>query len=178
MGTYNGLNCIHKNGSIERYNLPILPGENELGNIITSLLLDSQGLLWVGTVTHGLNIFNTKTKTFTSFRHDSKDVTSISTNYVFSLFEDSNKNIWVGTYSGLNKMISHKSESGKTDYSFQRYFKSDQGEFQIRDNVFSIYEDQENTMWIGTNEGLIGYNKNSGEVSIYNESSALPSNVI
>lgn len=178
VGTHNGLNCIKEDGTVAHYDLPILPDENEQGNIITSLLVDKKGWLWVGTITHGLNLFDNKTKIFTSFRHDPDDSTSLTTNYVVSLFEDRQGTIWVGTYSGLNKLTLLSPSAGQPQVSFQRFLPTTSGRFQTNDNVFSIYEDSRNNLWIGTNTGLIRYNKDTRALTKFDESTGLPNNVI
>ncbi|MCB0284140.1 MAG: histidine kinase [Calditrichaeota bacterium] len=177
VGTHNGLNCIRTDGSVSHYDLPILPDENEQGNIITSLLVDKNGWLWVGTITHGLNLFDTKTGIFTSFTHDQNDSASLSTNYVVSLYEDRQGTIWVGTYSGLDKLMLMSPSSGQPQVSFHRFLATVNGG-QITDNIFSLYEDSRNNMWIGTNAGLIFYNRKDKTTRKFDETTGLPNNVI
>ncbi len=178
VGTYDGLNSIDKNGGIKHYNLPLLRFETEQGNIVTSLLIDNRGWLWVGTITHGLNLFDLNSKVFNSFKYDPSDSASINSNYVVSINEDRDGNIWVGTYRGLNKLVLLSPSSGQPQVSFQTKFFTSSGLIEITDKVFAVYEDFENNVWIGSNNGLIRYNKKSLKVKVYNESDGLPNNLI
>jgi ligand-binding sensor domain-containing protein len=178
IGTHNGLKRINENYDFEQFNLPLLAFENERGNIITSLLLDHRGLLWVGTITHGLTLFNPTSKIFTSFTHNNDDSTSISSNYVVSLYEDGDGSIWVGTYSGLNKIIFLSPSTEQPQIAFQRKLRTAKGYLNINDNVFSMLQDAQKNFWIGTINGLIKYNPENLTVIKYHVSDGLPDNLI
>lgn len=68
-------------------------------NLITSLLQDRQGFLWVGTK-EGLNRFDGYH--FVNYHFDPFDSLSISGNHVLSLVEDRAGRLWVWTIGGLN----------------------------------------------------------------------------
>jgi len=59
--------------------------------------------LWIGTDGGGLDLFNKKTKRFTSFQHEVGE-NSISNNSVGDIREDAAGNLWIGTSSGLNHL--------------------------------------------------------------------------
>lgn len=59
--------------------------------------------LWIGTYTGGLNLLNTKTNKVKVFRSVSSDVTTIDGNSIYSIYKDSNSDIWVGTMWGMNR---------------------------------------------------------------------------
>ncbi|MDX2432413.1 MAG: ATP-binding protein [Bacteroides sp.] len=68
---------------------------------LKSVLIDSRGHLWVGTVEDGL--FHSipdstgQFRSFTNYLPDSEDPSSIHASYVAALFEDSQQRLWVGT---------------------------------------------------------------------------------
>ncbi|MGB6268693.1 MAG: two-component regulator propeller domain-containing protein [Olleya sp.] len=61
---------------------------------IITLLKDSDGFLWIGTQ-DGLNRFDGDS--FTIYRNNQEDPSSIIDNYINVLLEHNNKTIWIGT---------------------------------------------------------------------------------
>jgi len=116
---------------------------------VNTILQDRTGYLWFGTQ-DGLNKYDGFT--FTIYRHDASDSTSISDNWISSIFEDSKGVMWICTYSGgLNRydpenecFIRYRHESGKPS--------SISG-----NNVTSIVEETSSVYWVGVWGG--GLNK-------------------
>ncbi len=107
------------------------------------ILEDRDGTLWIGTY-DGLCLFDRDRQTVTSFLHNDRDKTSLSSNVINTLFEDSNGNLWVGTIGGLNKL-------DKKRHTFQV--------FQVKDGlpsdaVYGILEDERGFLWISTSNGI------------------------
>src|SRR5205823_14094395 len=76
---------------------------------------------------------------FTNFT--TKD--GLSSNYVWSIFEDSGHNLWFGTYGSLNRFQNGKFINARQDKSL------------AINNVSYFYEDHDHTLWMGTaGEGL------------------------
>jgi ligand-binding sensor domain-containing protein len=71
-------------------------------NNIETLFFDSEGFLWIGLKTGGVDIYDPKKETFTPLNHFiSEKVPS----RVITIMEDSRKNIWLGTWEeGLYKL--------------------------------------------------------------------------
>ena len=69
---------------------------------VKSVIVDSDGDLWVGTE-NGLNKLNYGTGEFIHYFHDPQNQNSISSNFITSICEDLNGNLWIGTWSGLDK---------------------------------------------------------------------------
>jgi ligand-binding sensor domain-containing protein len=112
---------------------------------IFTILQDKKGFLWFGTQ-DGLNKFDGYQ--FTVFKHNPADSSSISDNWITSLYEDHLGNIWVGTSGGgLNKFdpitqrFIHYSEQ-ENDPTNQNY-----------NRVQSVIEDRDGTIWMGTDGG-------------------------
>ena len=109
---------------------------------INAFFCDSKGTLWVGT-DDGLSIFDTKTNTFTNFRHDDKK-NSLSNNTISDILEDHLGNIWVCTLGGLD-VIDPKT------HHFTIY--------KIKDGLPNEYtqailEDDKGMLWVSTNNGI------------------------
>lgn len=83
------------------------------------------------------------------------EIGSLSDNTVISLCKDHNSNIWIGTWVG-----------GVDYYSyFSNYFQFHIARKDITRPIYSYnsFIEWNNRIWIGTNDGLIEYNKNNGE---------------
>src|SRR3546814_15134790 len=66
---------------------------------VFSICQDYLGFMWVGT-RDGLNRYDARK--FTTYRNTPSDSTSLSDNYILSLFEVSKKRLWIGTSGGIN----------------------------------------------------------------------------
>ncbi len=85
------------------FDLQHYPIQNLDPSIILSISLDSQSTLWVGTENNGLYAIGND-GTQTRYRNDATD-TSISSNSIWNIYEDSFGILWFGLYlKGLNKL--------------------------------------------------------------------------
>lgn len=85
----------------------------------------------------------------------------LSNSCINSIFEDSDRIMWFGTWDGLNFY------DGSNVHVFN-YEKTDAHANSIASNViYNICEDKKRNIWIGTVEGLSRFNKNSGNFSNY-----------
>lgn len=111
---------------------------------VLSILQDRKGFLWFGT-RDGLNKYDGNE--FITFRHNSKDSTSLSHSFIRSLYQDKNGNLWVGTIDGINKYEPHTN-------SFRRYSLKNSREGNTSIDIWSIVGQDDGFLWLGTNEGL------------------------
>lgn len=148
IGTDNGLNKLQPGSErFIRFNeVNNNPGLNSIE--ISSIIEDSSGVLWIGTIGDGLNFFNRESETFTNFQHDYLDSFSLSSNFVISIFEDREGGLWFGTIGGgLNKL----DIDGRM---FTHYKHDHDNPNSLSDNwVRSFYEDSSGAIWIGTADG-------------------------
>jgi len=121
------------------------------GKVVRQIVGDEAGNLWIATEDGGLDYYNRQTDYFEYFKPD-KNPNSISYYNVHSLLMDSNQNLWAGTYlGGLNKYDLKTKRF--THYSHKKYPN------MIVDNVFSLIEDKEHQIWVGTTNGLTVHNQ-------------------
>ncbi|MGJ8664499.1 MAG: ligand-binding sensor domain-containing protein, partial [Marinicella sp.] len=74
------------------------------------LTLDKHGNIWVASNLVGVFNYNFKNKQMILYRHDFNDSSSISSNRVKDIFEDSKGRLWIATARGLNQFnFEHKS---------------------------------------------------------------------
>ena len=110
-------------------------------NIVTSVLQDKQGFLWVGTE-NGLNRYDGYE--FQVFRSDPSRPNSLSNNKISTLYQDDSGELWIGTGNGLNRFDYY-------NFNFERFHLSDNA-------VISITESQAGNLIIGTETGVISFN--------------------
>jgi len=111
--------------------------------MISSILKDQQGNLWLGT-DGGLNRFNPTTGIFTRFQHDPNNNTSLGGDYVATIYMDQESNLWISMYDGgLDRM-------DKKTGVFTHYVHNPADTNSISNNkAVSIIENQSNDLWIG-----------------------------
>jgi signal transduction histidine kinase/ligand-binding sensor domain-containing protein len=125
-------------------------------NWANSILEDRAGNLWIGTL-GGLNKYNPATEKFTQYLHESENPNSLGDNYIMpALFEDHNGDLWIGTQKGVSRIIFSKSDSNTTETKFINYLP-DPGDINSLSHgtVWSIYEDVDYNIWIGTDDGTL-----------------------
>jgi ligand-binding sensor domain-containing protein len=111
------------------------------GNV-NDIIQDSVGFLWMGTE-YGLCRYDGYN--FIYYKHDARERKSLSYNHVFSLLEDKNGIIWIGTLGGgLNKFNS------KTGI-FKRFVHDPANPKSIsHDIIFKVYRDSQKRIWVST----------------------------
>lgn len=124
---------------------------------ITSIIQDSRGHVWVGTLNNGLNRF---TGTFPShdavFEHFSVSgdkANVLPSNRINDLFEDNSGNIWIATEGNAGSLALFNPQEN----NFVSFNKSDG---LIGDHVFSILQDPDGFLWLTTNKGIVRFHKN------------------
>ena len=109
---------------------------------------DESGNIWIGT-SKGLLQLNTGTNNIKQFRHNDKDVKSISSDFIYSIeIDKQNEQLWMAAYKG--GLCSYNFKSG----SFRHYDKDD----GLADNIVTALEKDDNgNLWISTNSGISSY---------------------
>ncbi|MCF8716224.1 response regulator [Joostella atrarenae] len=181
LGTYSGgiyrykLNTDKTAYQIDNFHHEKLNLNSLSNDIIRDILEDNEGNLWFATG-NGLSFISyeersKKTPNFKNYKNLKGAATSLSHNYVLSLFQDSKNNIWVGTFGGgLNKLVRNE----KTNkVHFQVYTEAN----GLPNNVIkAILEDDKGDLWISTNQGLSMFNVESETFTNYDVNDGLQSN--
>lgn len=145
-GTQDGLNR-YDGYSVKVFRHNPANSKTICGNSIRTLMCDSRGDLWIGTENSGVDRFVCKENRFYHFVHSS-DNSSLSSNYVTSLYEDFNKNIWVGTGRGLNLL---DRGSGKF-----KHFSFGKDSNKLNNAIiWGISEDKKGNLWLAASIGLL-----------------------
>jgi signal transduction histidine kinase/ligand-binding sensor domain-containing protein len=127
---------------------------------ILSILEDREGILWFGTDA-GLDRLDPRNGSgpnlrFDHFQSDAGDPHSLSNNSVWTILQDRQGIIWLGTDFGLNSFDPQlPAGSETTTLRFTRYlYDPDDANSLSNSRVWPIYEDRFGVLWIGTNGGL------------------------
>jgi ligand-binding sensor domain-containing protein/signal transduction histidine kinase len=141
IGTDNGLLQTDKaTGNIKRY-LSDANRAKKGQNAVVKIIGDRQGNIWVGS-NFGLHLWDKKKEKFIQYKHDPKDSTSLSHDFIYEIYEDRKANLWIGTERGLNLM-------NRTTGKFNRYFFDPKDTSSYVLNIItSIVEDKTGNLWI------------------------------
>ena len=130
-------------------------------NIVSAILKDSDGFLWIGTRGGGLNRFNPRTKEFDHYTVNAGKG-SISSNDILSLCMSRDSSLLIGTGFGFNKL----SDLSGGDAVFESFTSED---ILPNNTVHGIIEDSSGKLWMSTNKGLAMLDfSNSQYISFYN----------
>jgi ligand-binding sensor domain-containing protein/tRNA A-37 threonylcarbamoyl transferase component Bud32 len=102
-------------------------------SMITSLAQTGEGYLWIGTQGGLIRFDGVK---FLKF--NTQNTGEIKVNYINTLFADSGNMLWIGTRLGL------------VNFKDGRFFHLRGSEVLSDDIIYSIYEDQQHRVWIGS----------------------------
>ena len=137
--------------------------ENRISSIgldqIQTIYRDRTNLLWVGA--GGMLQFTApQLDNFRSIQVEPNAPASLSNDIVKSVLLDQHKNLWIGTYSGLNLLPAEKWTA--KDFTFEKYFAEEPIPNQIsHNNIFGLHEDSQGYLWVCTFKGLNYLNLNA-----------------
>ncbi|MHA7943860.1 hybrid sensor histidine kinase/response regulator [Formosa sp. 3Alg 14/1] len=151
-GTIDGLNKF--NG----YDIEVFrPDETDSATIsnirINAITGDKDGNLWIGT-NNGLNVLNKKTNRFSRIQiFKNIDFSAENGTVVNTLFYDKlHHTVWVGTNSGAVKIELDPDKEASSPFNISHYKHSSGNEYSLDNNIVNvIVQDEQNTIWIGTN---------------------------
>jgi ligand-binding sensor domain-containing protein len=162
IATRNGLNRYDSHEIKTYKNDPNSPSSLP-SNTINALLVDSKGQLWVGT-NKGVCLYNQENDNFTPIINLSDKGSKPATYSINVIFEDREKNIWIGTRIGLKLLL-----SGDTARIIPIYHNPKKLESLIDNDVRSIMQDKKGDFWIGTLNGLSHFiSKQQNEFTVVN----------
>jgi ligand-binding sensor domain-containing protein/two-component sensor histidine kinase len=160
VGTENGLALFDpkgqpagasENNSAPMFTVVKLPVAEPLRQNITRLFEDSRGRVWVGSVV-GLFLVEEENGAARIKAIDLGESPSGQFHYIYSISEDAENNLWIGTNNLLIKQ--------KKDGTLERYDKKNgfpEGAYNdpgTRYPFFAVIKDNENRLWAGTAFGL------------------------
>ena len=147
--------------------------KNEIGQGIYSILDDGEGNLWIGN-NKGLDVINKKSRAWRHFEYNASDPTSISPQAVTVIYEDKDRQFWIGTDMGGICLVDRK------NFKFKRYSFDPANPYSLSNNFIKcIYQDSKNRHWIGTNGGGLNlFDISTGKFKRVTTKDGLPNDVV
>lgn len=156
VGTVGGLNIFNLKTS--KFDKEYTMKDGLASNVVQSVLADSKNRIWISTASGGVHLLENDTIK----RLPLPD--GLLNAEMTSIFEDHKSIIWIGTAGAGFISIDLKNNI--------RHYKNDLG--VSSDIIYTFYEDKEGTLWLGSEAGLIAFQKKK----VFNKSNGLKFNGI
>lgn len=130
---YEGL-WVKENNNLKRI--------GKIKGIYSTVLATKQGV-WIGTRNDGAIFYDEKKNTFQTFKRNSNQPDAISSNAIWTIFEDSKGNLWFSSDFGISVRY-------KNDNYFTNYFSSENENSLSSNSNYTIAEDKFGKIWIGS----------------------------
>ena len=146
------------------YNFDPYSSESNVYRHIHTIYEDDAGVLWIGSKSDGIHLLDRRKKI--SWNITSNGSGGLSSNKVRVIREHPEGTMWVGTDdNGLNK-IELDEYRKPAKYT---YFYHDPSVFNSlsSNTIYSLYFDDENTLWIGTDNGISRLDLSTNDIKRY-----------
>jgi ligand-binding sensor domain-containing protein len=161
IGTWNGV-CKFDGTRFEKFQIPYPKVETKINpdtkNWITTIIEDSKGNIWFGRDGYGASMFDGN-----SFVHFTTKE-GLNSNNVQSIAEDKEGNIWIGTRVAEKDNADTNKRFGKgglNKYDGDKFVQFPKIEGLNERDVFTIYKDNSNDLWISTTSNGVYYYANN-----------------
>lgn len=150
------LSTFNLEGQFDFYN-----GDNNAS--VRAFYLDKYGDIWFGTM-NGIHILNPESKEWKHFSHSKVDPFSLPNNSIWTIGEDKQQNVWIGTYSGKIAYVNLEEKD-----VFETYKPE---ETQLNHTPISAFAEDSKYIWVGTEGGGINrINKTTQEFTYFTSNS-------
>ncbi|KAA3615894.1 MAG: hypothetical protein DWP94_15030 [Flavobacterium sp.] len=111
---------------------------------------------------------------FTTYESNNEIPTTLVNSYTLQLEKDKEGSLWIGTFSGLSKLISETAEGNFSNYTAS-FGRSDH---LSNNSIKKIFRDSKDRLWIGTQTGLNLYIEETDSFIQFGRPEGLPSEYI
>lgn len=153
LGTHsNGLEKVVFSNDVFSPKMIDKQAKNQMNNLVRCIFEDNEGHLWVSTKDGKVHVYNSN--------HD--DLGYLCSNgtigygsplsgITYCMMQDKSNNIWIGTKgNGIYRLKS----TGNKSFSIKHYQHKSNNPYSLSsNNIYSIYQDSKNRIWIGSYGG-------------------------
>jgi signal transduction histidine kinase/ligand-binding sensor domain-containing protein/DNA-binding response OmpR family regulator len=173
-GLKNGQILVYKSGKRLPVTFTNFAGQN-IGAVYC-ITQDRNGVIWMGTKTKGLyQAIPTDSSELhyrlINYRYDPSDPASITSDEIYSIKEDKEGRIWIGTFDNGLCLLNRKNGN----ISFTRFSESRTGYPQTCLKIRNLGTDARGRLWIATTGGLVILNYKHGNL-LYETYKKIPGN--
>lgn len=140
-------------------------GQNNNDNFIYSFAEDKKDNIWIATDGAGLKYWDRKKNTFTSYKHQANNSTSISTDFISNTLCDSWGDLWViSWFTGVSRL-----KNGSQKFEQFDCFNSHTG--TLENNAWQVFEDSRKQLWVTAANGgaLYIFNRKINSFEVFDE---------
>jgi ligand-binding sensor domain-containing protein/two-component sensor histidine kinase len=119
------------------------------GIVLSSLMVDKTGVLWIGTEGQGIFVLPPKRHAFKKYTQFLGEDSKFQDAFICSIVETSNYELWFGTREGL---YSWELSTGK--FRIKR-----NSPYNINGTITALCEDENGNLWVATISGLTKFDK-------------------
>ena len=150
--------------------------ENISFKSIYSIYVDRYEVLWIGSKLDGVHVFRRNNNSYYRIKNEEDNRNSLSSNKVRVIKENPDGVFWIGTDDGgLNKVLL---DNDRKPYQFIHYNHDPLDPNSLTSNlIYSLYFDENNNLWIGTDKGLNLMDTRTGNITRYIPDSANPNSL-
>lgn len=154
-----GLYKFDKHGNLIRHYLHTRSSGDLPGNVVLSLFEDSKGRIWTGLYLQCMHRYDPQSDRFVPVVPANRELLTDIT--VFA--EDKKGNLWTGSM-GKGVCMYQAEKDQATPYQFS--FGSDDNQI-LSNYVYSLIIDRNQSIWIGSSEGLNRLNPETGKITYH-----------
>lgn len=139
-------------------------------NIIFSIIPHNNNSLWIGTRLGGLNLFDKKSGSFSTYKNVTDNPESLSNNDILCMVKDAGNKLWIGTSFGLNVLQELKADGTAV---FKNYTVKDG---LPNNTIHGIVPVTKYNLWLSTNFGLSNFAEDKAKFINYSKNEGLQNN--
>lgn len=138
----------------------------ETQSVVSTLFMDSNGIIWIGCELNGLLSFDPSTKKMKKYVYDESNDNSIAYNSINYIMEDHLFRLWIGTDGGGFCLYNREKDNFTTFNKAKNKLPSD--------FVYGMAKSRFGNLWISTSKGLSRFDVENNQFFNYEDKAGFP----